>query len=90
MEVKVEINSCKLKQCVVGEKEASPVREPVWQLRKTEQPSINSLSMLGTMCQWAPPLASPNATRIQIVTKILHSGGAVGNDSPFWMDMAEY
>lgn len=83
----------------MGEKEGSPASEPVWELRKTERPSLTSLSMLGTSHQWAPALTNPNATGIQIVTEIAHSGGAAegrrqekkrADDSPKWMDMAEY
>lgn len=83
---------------MVGEKEGSPASEPVWELRKTERPSLTSLSMLGTLLQWAPALTNPNATGIQIVTEIAHGGGA-GETGGLekepttvqkWMDMAEY
>lgn len=62
---------------VEGEKEGSPASEPVWQLRKTERPSLTTLSMLGTLHQWAPALTKPNATGIQIVTEIARRGGGV-------------
>lgn len=65
-----------LKQYVVGEKEGSPASQPVWELRKTERPSLTSLGMPGTLHQWAPALTNPNATGIQIVTEITDSGGA--------------
>lgn len=64
-----------LRQYVVGEKEGSPASQPVWELRKTEQPSLTSLCMPGTLHQWAPALTHSNATGIQIVSEIADSGG---------------